>query len=84
MLPGFTKTDLGRGIGVNMNAIGDKITRKWMLSEQVVKALLHDLKKQNRVICVLGAMNKVTYTIAKMMPERLWYMIEPSIKRSMP
>jgi len=47
-----------------------------------VKASLHDLKKQSRVICVPGAMNKVTYTIARMMPERLWYMIEPSVKRS--
>ena len=84
VLPGFTRTDLGRGIGVDMNVIEDKPTRRWMRPEEVVKASLHELKRRNCVICVPGAGNKFAYMAARMLPERLWYMIEPSIVRNMP
>jgi short-subunit dehydrogenase len=84
VLPGFTRTDLGRGIGVDMNVIEDKPTRKWMRPDEVVNASLRELKKKNSVICIPGMGNKFAYMVARMLPERLWYMIEPSIVRNMP
>jgi len=84
VLPGFTRTDLGRGIGVDMNVIEDKPTRKWMRPEEVVSASLRELKKKNSVLCIPGVGNKIAYAAARIMPERLWYMIEPSIVSNMP
>ena len=84
VLPGFTRTDFGRGIGVNMNIIEDKPTRKWMRPEEVVSASLRELKKKNSVLCIPGVGNKIAYVAAKIMPERFWYMIEPGIVRNMP
>ena len=84
MLPGFTRTDIGRGIGVNMNVMKDKPARKWMRPEEVVHASLRELKKKNSVLCIPGAGNKIAYMAAKMMPERLWYLIEPGIVSNMP
>ncbi len=84
MLPGFTRTDLGRGIGVDMNSIKDKTTRKWMRPEEVVSTSLRGLKKKNSVLCIPGVGNKIAYVAAKIMPERLWYMIEPGIVSNMP
>ena len=84
VLPGFTRTDLGRGIDVDMNIIEDKPTRKWMRPEEVVNASLRELKKKNSVVCIPGVGNKIAYVEAKIMPERLWYMMEPGIVRNMP
>jgi short-subunit dehydrogenase len=84
VLPGFTRTDLGRGIDVDMNIIEDKPTRKWMQPEEVVDASLRELKKKNSVVCIPGVGNKIAYVAAKIMPERFWYMIEPGIVRNMP
>jgi short-subunit dehydrogenase len=84
VLPGFTRTDLGRGIGVDMNIIEDKPARKWMRPEEVVHASLRELKKKNSVLCIPGAGNKIAYMAAKIIPERLWYMIEPGIVSNMP
>jgi len=84
VLPGFTRTDLGRGIDVDMNIIEDKPTRKWMQPEEVVSASLRELKKKNSVICIPGVGNKIAYAAAKIMPERLWYIMEPGIVRNMP
>ena len=84
VLPGFTRTDLGRDIGVNMNVMKDKPARKWMRPEEVVHASLREMKKKNSVLCIPGAGNKIAYMAAKIMPERLWYMIEPGIVSNMP
>ncbi|MFZ1982660.1 MAG: SDR family NAD(P)-dependent oxidoreductase, partial [Smithella sp.] len=84
VLPGFTRTDLGRDIGVNMNIIEDKPARKWARPEEVVNTSLRELKKKNSVLCIPGAGNKIAYMAAKIMPERLWYMIEPGIVSNMP
>lgn len=84
VLPGFTRTDLGRDIGVNMNVIKDKPARKWMRPEEVVHASLRELKKKNSVLCIPGVGNKIAYMAAKIMPERFWYMIEPGIVSNMP
>ena len=84
VLPGFTRTDLGRDIGVNMNVMKDTLARKWARSEEVVSASLRELKKKNSVLCIPGAGNKIAYMAAKIMPERLWYMIEPGIVSNMP
>jgi short-subunit dehydrogenase len=84
VLPGFTRTDLGRGIDVDMNIIEDKPTRKWMRPEEVVSVSLRELKKKNGVLCIPGVGNKIAYVAAKIMPERFWYMIEPGIVRNMP
>jgi len=84
VLPGFTRTDLGRDIGVNMNVMKDKPARKWARPEEVVSASLRGLKKKNSVLCIPGAGNKIAYMAAKIMPERLWYMIEPGIVSKMP
>jgi uncharacterized protein len=84
VLPGFTRTDLGRDIGVNMNVIENKPTRKWMQPEEVVSTSLRELKKKNSVLCIPGMRNKIAYVAARIMPERLWYMIEPGIVSNMP
>ena len=84
VLPGFTRTDLGRGIDVDMNIIEDKPTRKWMRPEEVVSDSLRELKKKNSVVCIPGMGNKIAYVAARIMPERLWYMMEPGIVRNMP
>ena len=47
-------------------------------------ASLRELKKKNSVLCIPGVGNKIAYVAAKIMPERLWYMIEPGIVRNMP
>ena len=84
VLPGFTRTDLGRGIGVNMHEIKDSVMQHWMLPEEVVQVSLNDLNKKNKVICIPGAGNKAVYTIGKILPERLWYLIVPHIVNAMP
>lgn len=84
VLPGFTRTDLGRGIGIDMNSVEDKPTRKWMRPEEVVSASFRELKKKNSVLCIPGVRNKIAYMATKIMPERLWYMIEPGIVSHMP
>ncbi|MGA3281405.1 MAG: SDR family NAD(P)-dependent oxidoreductase [Smithella sp.] len=84
VLPGFTRTDLGRGLGVDMNIIEDKPARKWMRPEEVVSASLRELEKKNSVLCIPGVGNKIAYVAAKIIPERLWYMIEPGIVNNMP
>jgi len=84
VLPGFTRTDLGRGLGVDMNIIEDKPARKWMRPEEVVSASLRELEKKNSVLCIPGVRNKIAYVAAKIIPERLWYMIEPGIVNNMP
>jgi len=84
VLPGFTRTDLGRGIGVDMNKIENKPTRKWMLPEEVVSVSMRELKKKSKVVCIPGVGNKISYWAAKIMSERIWYMIEPGIVSNMP
>jgi hypothetical protein len=56
----------------------------WMLPEEVVQVSLNDLNKKNKVICIPGAGNKAVYTIGKILPERLWYLIVPHIVNAMP
>ena len=83
VLPGFTRTDLGRGLGVDMNIIEDK-PAEIGATEEVVSASLRELEKKNSVLCIPGLGNKIGYLAAKIMPERLWYMIEPGIVSNMP
>jgi short-subunit dehydrogenase len=56
----------------------------WMMPEDVVRISLRDLRNKNRVICVPGAGNKAMYVMAKLVPERLWYRLVPSIVKRMP
>jgi short-subunit dehydrogenase len=84
VLPGFTRTDLGRGIGVDMNTIEDRRMMHWMLPEEVVRISLRELHNKNKVICIPGAGNKVLYVVAKLLPESLWYLIVPKIVNNMP
>lgn len=84
VLPGFTRTDLGRGIGVDMNTLEDKGMVHWMLPEKVVQVSLRDLKKKNKVISIPGAGNKINYTLAKMLPDRVWHALASGISKKMP
>ncbi|MBI5843628.1 MAG: SDR family NAD(P)-dependent oxidoreductase [Deltaproteobacteria bacterium] len=84
VLPGFTRTDLGRGIGVDMNTIEDRRMMRWMLPEEVVRVSLRELDKKNKVICIPGTGNKALYVAAKLLPERWWYLIAPKIVNNMP
>lgn len=84
VLAGFTRTDLGRYIGVDMTRAKDVPLAHWMLPEDVVRISLRDLGNKNKVICVPGAGNKVMYVMAKLVPERLWYRLVPSIVKRMP
>ncbi len=84
VLPGFTRTDLGRGIGVDMNTIKNRRLMHWMLPEEVVRVSLRELNKKNKVICIPGAGNKMLYVAAKLLPERLWYLVAPKIVNNMP
>lgn len=84
VLPGFTRTDIGRYIGVDMTQAKDVLFARWMLPEEVVRISLHDLRKKDRVICIPSAGNKVLYVMAKLIPERLWYRLAPSIANRMP
>jgi hypothetical protein len=84
VLPGFTRTDLGRYIGVDMTRAKDVLFARWMLPEDVVRISLRDLRSRNRVICVPGTGNKALYTLAKLVPERLWLRLAPSIANRMP
>jgi hypothetical protein len=84
VLPGFTRSDLGRTIGVDMNTMGDKGMVNWMLPEEVVRVSLRDLKKKNKVISIPGAGNKMLYTLIKMLPDRIWLALIPGISKKMP
>jgi uncharacterized protein len=84
VMPGFTRTDIGRYIGVDMNKIEDVSLTHWMLPEEVVRISLRDLQKKDKVICVPGAGNKAMYVMAKLLPERLWYRLVPGIVKRMP
>jgi short-subunit dehydrogenase len=84
VLPGFTRTDLGRYIGVDMTQAEDVPFAHWMLPEDVVRISLHDLRRKDRVICIPGACNKALYVMAKLIPERLWYRLVPNIVNRMP
>lgn len=84
VLAGFTRTDLGRYIGVDMTRVKDVPFAHWMLPEDVVRISLHDLRRKNRVICIPGARNKALYVMTKLLPECLWYRLVPSIVNRMP
>lgn len=84
VLPGFTRTDIGRGVGVDMNTIKDKHMIRWMLPDEVVRVSLRELNKKNKVICIPGTGNKALYVAAKLLSERLWYLIAPKIVNNMP
>jgi short-subunit dehydrogenase len=83
LLPGFTRTDLGRTIGVDMNAIADRGMMRWMSPAEVVRVSLRDLEK-NRVISIPGAGNRLLYAVAKALPDRLWLALAPSLAKKMP
>ena len=83
VLPGFTRTDLGRTIGVEMNAVEDRGMVRWMSPAEVVRVSLRDLEK-NRAISVPGAGNRLLYAVAKALPDRLWLAVAPLIVRKMP
>jgi short-subunit dehydrogenase len=84
VLPGFTRTDLGRYIGVDMTMADNMPFTHWMPPEEVVKISLRELRRKNNVICVPGYGNKVLYIMAKMIPEHLWYRLVPKIVGRMP
>lgn len=84
LIPGFTRTDIGRGMGVDMNTIEDSRMMHWMLPEEVVRVSLRELNIKNKVICIPGAGNKLLYVAAKLLPERLWYLMVPKIVNNMP
>lgn len=84
VLPGFTRTDLGRCIGVDMNTVEDKGMMRWMPPEEVVRVSLCDLKKKNKVISIPGVGNRMIYTLAKILPDRLWLSLIPRISEKMP
>jgi len=84
VLPGFTRTDIGRGIGVDMNRIEDKGFVTWMLPEEVVQVSFQDLKRKNKVISIPGAGNKMLYTLGKTLPDRVWNALASGISKRMP
>lgn len=84
VFPGFTRTDLGRCIGVDMKEIKASSMQHWMLPEEVVRISLNDLNNKNKVTCVPGAMNKAVYTMAKFMPDKLWCMVASHVVNIMP
>ena len=83
VLPGFTRTDLGRYIGVDMNTMADTGMVHWMSPEEVVRVSFRDLKK-NKIISIPGAGNKILYTLAKILPDSLWLALIPGISNRMP
>jgi short-subunit dehydrogenase len=83
VLPGFTRTDLGRTIGVDMNAKEDSGMVRWMSPVEVVRVSLRDLEK-NRAVSVPGARNRFLHAVAKALPDRLWLAVAPFIARKMP
>ena len=83
VLPGFTRTDLGRTIGVDMNAIEDRGMVRWMSPAEVVRVSLRDLEK-NRVVSIPGAGNRLLYAVAKALPDRLWLALGASLAKKMP
>jgi short-subunit dehydrogenase len=84
VLPGFTRTDLGRYLGVDMINARDSFFIHWMSPEEVVRMSLRDLRRKNKVICIPGIGNKALYITAKLLPERLWYGLVPRIVKRMP
>jgi hypothetical protein len=84
VLPGFTRTDLGRCIDVDMNTMEDKGMVRWMRPEDVVRISLRDLKKKNKVISIPGVGNKRTYMMGKMLPDRVWCALAAIISNKMP
>jgi hypothetical protein len=84
VFPGFTRTDLGRGIGVDFNELDNSLAMHWMLPEEVVRVSLRDLHKRNKVICVPGAGNKALYMMARVVPERWWSIMDSTIVKRMP
>ncbi len=84
LLPGFTRTDLGRSIGVDMKEMKDKPLMRWMQPEEVVEVSLRELHKGNTVICVPGLGNKILYVLGRTLPERLWCAMARRIARNMP
>lgn len=84
VLPGFTRTDLGRSLGVDMNTMEDSDMVHWMSPEKVVQVSIKDLKKKNRVISIPGFGNNMLYELAKILPDRLWLALISSISEKMP
>lgn len=83
VLPGFTRTDLGRTIGVDMNATKDEGLVHWMSPAEVVRVSLRDLDR-DRVVSVPGAGNRLLHAVAKALPDRLWLAVAPVLARKMP
>lgn len=83
VLPGFTRTDLGRTIGVDMNTVEDRGMVRWMSPAEVVRVSLRDLEK-DRVVSIPGAGNRFLYALAKALPDRLWLALVPAVARKMP
>lgn len=83
VLPGFTRTDLGRTIGVDMNATADRGMVHWMSPAEVVRVSLRDLDR-NRVVSIPGARNRLLHAVAKALPDPLWLAVAPLLARKMP
>jgi len=84
VLPGFTRTDLGRGIGVDMNTMENTGMVHWMSPGEVARVSLEDLKKKNKVISIPSFGNRMLYTLAKILPDSWLIALVDGMSKRMP
>jgi len=84
LFPGFTRTDLGRGLGIDMHTKEDTGFQKWMCPEYIVDISIKALTSRRQVLCIPGRANKINYLFLRTLPRSIWYRLEPFFRNRMP
>jgi short-subunit dehydrogenase len=70
--PSFVKTHFHDHIMDTNKRVKNQRFIKWMTTDQVIKASLHNLDK-GKVVCIPGLRNKIICWLARYIPRRLYY-----------
>lgn len=75
LCPGFTRTDFHNKMGYGLTSLPDAGLNRWMTPDKVVSYSLKSLKKKNKVICVPGLLNKISFSLPRLLPRSIYYKI---------
>lgn len=72
VIPGLTKTEFHRKMGMNESKQKNKGLMRWMEPKDVVRIAMKDLQK-NKIISIPGFINKLIIKIVNIMPRKMYY-----------
>ncbi|WP_320046459.1 SDR family oxidoreductase [uncultured Ilyobacter sp.] len=74
LCPGFTKSDFHRSLDIKEKTFKNRGLVRWMSSEEVVRLSLKAIGKTGGIY-IPGLSNKILYTIIKLLPRKLYYIM---------